>query len=227
MSTQQTSTILTGTDTGSGEGTPDTTTEQGQQQTGAQGTQEGAAPAKKQETTQEGQQAEGQQGDQGKPDDGAPADIELTLPEGVEADPELLDGFRALAKESGLKGESAQKVVDLYVQAQQRAEQKAQAAWEQRQQEWLENLKADKDIGGAKWEENKAIARRAMARFSTPELDQFLDASGFGNHPEMVKLAIRLGKAISEDSIAGTSASGSGQPAGDPFLGIYTSTQKE
>jgi len=44
-----------------------------------------------------------------------------------------------------------------------------------------------------------------MDKFGTPELTKLLNASGMGNHPEIIRAFYRAGKAISEDSFVGGS----------------------
>ena len=36
--------------------------------------------------------------------------------------------------------------------------------------------------------------------FATPELKKALNETGFGNHPELVRLFVKIGKSLSEDS---------------------------
>ncbi|MEI6907818.1 peptidase, partial [Klebsiella pneumoniae] len=37
--------------------------------------------------------------------------------------------------------------------------------------------------------------------FGTPELKEYLNGTGLGNHPELVKAFIKVGKAMSEDGM--------------------------
>jgi hypothetical protein len=64
---------------------------------------------------------------------------------------------------------------------------------------WTEQVKTDKEIGGDKLDQNLGIARKAIDTFGSPELKALLNSTGLGNHPEVVKLAFKVGKAISED----------------------------
>jgi hypothetical protein len=56
-------------------------------------------------------------------------------------------------------------------------------------------------MGGAKHEENLALANKAIDAFGTPELRTFLDESGLGNHPELLRAFHKAGSAISEDQL--------------------------
>jgi hypothetical protein len=141
-----------------------------------------------------------------------PADIELKLPEGFKPDEAALGEFKTIAKEAGLKGEVAQKVFDLYAKhdAAQAAAREAQAhaQAEARNKEWAAAARADKEYGGAAFDSNLTYAQKAIAKFGSKELLSWFNESGAGNHPEVVRTFIRMGKAISEDNTRGASSSG-------------------
>ena len=48
--------------------------------------------------------------------------------------------------------------------------------------------------------------KKALDKFGSPELQQVLTKSGLGNHPAVIRLLLRAGKAISEDTIIGGDA---------------------
>ncbi len=143
----------------------------------------------------------------------AAADFDIKLPEGVVADAETLTNFKALAKEAGLKGEHAQKITDLYIGMVQKQAEADAAAADAETRAWGEALKTDKEFGGPAWDANKATAQRALDKFGSPELGALLTQSGLGNHPEVVRAFYRIGKALKEDSIAGTGGGGRATPA--------------
>lgn len=137
---------------------------------------------------------------------GSPEDFELKFAEGLAPDPQQVDGFKKLAKEAGLKGEQAQKFVDFY-QNMQSAYTKAQIeTFEKAQNERLESLKADKEFGGPNWDKSVSYAHRAILKFGGAELAQSLDRMGLGNEPTLIKLFARIGKALGEDSLAGSTS---------------------
>lgn len=129
----------------------------------------------------------------------APEKYEFTLPEGVTIDSELQTEFAGIAKELGMPQEAAQKVHDLGVKLAAKQASTYQAALEKAQNEWKENAVKDKEFGGEKLAENLSVASKALAEFATPELKQMLDESRLGNHPEVLRLFYRVGKAMSED----------------------------
>jgi hypothetical protein len=158
---------------------------------------EGKLPEGQTTTTAEGQPAE--KTDDSKPADGekpaADAEYVITAPEGVELDTKQTEAFTALAKELKLAPADAQKIADIAIQAQV-AEAQARA---EMVNGWADQVRADKDIGGDKLTETVAIAKKAID-LGPPGLKELLNTTGLGNHPDVVRWAYRVGKALSEGS---------------------------
>jgi hypothetical protein len=134
---------------------------------------------------------------------------DFTLPEGMAMDTELAGELKAYAKENGLTQEKAQQVADLGV----KMLQKQQDAFVQLQAEWATQAKADKELGGEAFAANLAVSNTGMKQFATPEFIAFLQQTGLGNHPEMIRAFHRVGKAISEDRlVTGGAPSGADVP---------------
>jgi hypothetical protein len=133
-------------------------------------------------------------------------DYEFTLPDGFTANEELTGELKALAKENGLSKEVAQKFADLGVKMQQ---QQAEA-WQTQVNQWAEQVKADKDLGGEKFEENVALAKKALDKFGGPALKELLEETGFGNHPLIVKAFYNIGKSVSNDTLVVSNGSSMG-----------------
>ena len=133
-----------------------------------------------------------------KPDDkeqkqeGAPEKYEFQAGEGVELDAEALKDFEPVARELNLAG----------------VQQRQADAWQAQTEEWAATVKADKEIGGDKLTANLGVAQRALDTFGTPELKEYLNGTGLGNHPELVKAFVKVGKAMSEDGVVTGKESG-------------------
>jgi thiol:disulfide interchange protein len=125
------------------------------------------------------------------------ADYDFTLPEGFTANEELAGDLKALAKENNLSKEVAQKFADLGVKMQQ---QQAEA-WQTQVDQWAEQVKADKELGGEKFNENISLAKQALDKFGGQELKDLLQSTGFGNHPAIVKAFYNIGKSVSNDTL--------------------------
>lgn len=133
-----------------------------------------------------------------------PETYEFTMPEGVELDATAADEFKVIAKEAGLDQATAQKVADIGAKMAQRQTE----AHTKLVESWVESVKTDKDIGGDNLAENLGVARKALDTFGTPELKDVLNATGFGNHPAVIKAFYKIGKAISEDGFVTGTAKG-------------------
>jgi hypothetical protein len=132
------------------------------------------------------------------PAPGAEAEVvyEFNLPEGVQFAEGEVDTFKTVAKELKLPKEGAQRILDIATAREQaRAE-----AFQTTVNGWAEATKADKELGK---DENLAIAKKTVETFGTPELKEVLNSSGLGNHPEVVRMLLKIGRQISEDTIVG------------------------
>jgi len=149
-----------------------------------------------------------------------PETYTFTAPEGKEYDPQVLEAFSGAAKEAALTQDAAQKLIDKMAPAlAARQADQVQAV----HKEWLDASTADKEFGGEKLTENLGVARKALDTFGTPELRTLLDATGMGNHPDVIRLLFRVGKAISEDKFVGGSSSGTGTT--NPASVLYDKTK--
>ncbi|WP_320728974.1 peptidase [Enterobacter kobei] len=150
-----------------------------------------------------------------KPDDkeqkqeGAPEKYEFKPAEGQELDTAALEQFEPIARELNLSNEQAQKMVDLYgTKILPMVQQQQAEAWQKTTEKWAEDVKADKEIGGDKLTANLSAAQRALDLFGSPALKEYLEGTGLGNHPELVKTFIKIGKAMSEDGMVDGSNQG-------------------
>lgn len=134
-----------------------------------------------------------------------PEVYEFEMPEGVELDKDALNDFTGVAKELKLDQAAAQKLADVGVKMAQRQKE----VFENTKAAWAEQARTDKDIGGEKFEQNLAMAKKTLETFGSPELKEILNVSGLGNHPVVIKFLVNTSKAISEDGfVTGTPAGG-------------------
>lgn len=186
------------------------------------GTEAGTAPAEGTQTQQPPAQAQGESAPADKPAEGekqgAPERYEFKAPEGTELGSDVTDAFAGVAKELNLTQEAAQKVVDKMapLMAQRQAEQ-VQAV----QKQWRDESTADKEFGGDKLTESLATARKAMDAFASPALKQTLEQTGLGNHPEVIRMFVKVGKAISEDGFV----NGANKPIVDDAKRFYPNSR--
>lgn len=148
---------------------------------------------------------------------GAPEKYELKAPDGSSwaKDAESMQRFEEFARDLDLSQEAAQQMMDKVAPSMM---QKQLEAIDNVIAKWGDSARTDKEFGGANLDQNLSVAKKALDAFGTPELRELLgkfDAeknprgTGLGNHPEVIRLLYRAGKAISEDSIV---PAGSGNP---------------
>jgi len=134
---------------------------------------------------------------------------EPTLPEGVTLDTEAYAALVPVAKELGLSQAGLQKVIDLYatnimpkaseqvVTSLQNDIAAQHAAWAT---EAKEMVQTDEVFAGQKLDAVLATSAKAIDRFGGPEFRKFLQDTGLGNHPAMVRMSYLAGTAIAEDT---------------------------
>lgn len=159
---------------------------------------------------------------------GAPeAYADFTAPEGIELDAEVTEAFKADARELNLTQDQAQKLIDRAVELQGKWAEGQVGAIDEAvkasggalvptaiREEWVTQAKADTEFGGAKLDESLATAKRALEAYGSPKLAELLDKSGLGNNPEIIRLLVKAGKTVSEDSyVGGTSRDGKAKDA--------------
>jgi hypothetical protein len=154
-------------------------------------------PAMAEESVLTAPQAEAPQAEAPKAE--APEYGAFKLPEGATVDGEQLAHATALFREAGLPQEQAQKFIDLAVSREQAAATRGVQAFVDLQTKWVSEIKADPEIGGAKFEASMASAGRAIDRLGVPGLKEALNLTGAGNNPAIVKAFVRLGQMVSED----------------------------
>jgi hypothetical protein len=110
-------------------------------------------------------------------------------------------------KELGLSNEQANKLMPVVGEYAKRIvaerDEKLMGTILEQRKDWLETARKDPEIGGNNWDATMREGARALDQLGFPKgspLRNALDESGFGNHPEMIRFAAKVGKAIGEDS---------------------------
>lgn len=148
--------------------------------------------------------------------------LELKLPEGFDPKDPAVGKLKDWATKAKLTPEQAQVIADGILTG---PELKTLREVEQLTREHQEQLKgridalrADPEIGGAKLEASIKAANGALLRFAGPQatakLNRLFEEKGISNDPDLVRLFVSIGKATSEDSVAGTSGGANGASGG-------------
>ncbi len=137
-----------------------------------------------------------------KPEDDkqvVPEKYELKLAENSPLSAARLDAIAAEAKAKGLSNEAAQElvareegVVSGYVKG-------LHETMAERQTQWIDTVKNDKEIGGDNFKEAVHYSNQFVKKFGSENLIKELELSGLGNHPEVVRMFSRAGRAMAND----------------------------
>ena len=138
-----------------------------------------------------------------------PEKYEFAPPEGVEVDQSKIEVFGETAKELGLTQKQFQQLVEYDITRSAAALEDMSAQFSERINHWAEETKADKELGGESLDANLGLAKQAIDTFGSPQLAKLIDAPsadnpdglGLGNHPEVIRLFYRVGRAISESDL--------------------------
>jgi hypothetical protein len=137
--------------------------------------------------------------DDKKTADGPPEKYEFELPDGMELDTALAEKADPIFRELNLTNEQAGKLAKLVAEQRISEGQAQQDAYAKQMQDWADETQADKEIGGTALESNVKFAHQFIGQYGSPELKALLRDTGLGNHPELVRVFVRAGKAMAED----------------------------
>ena len=145
-----------------------------------------------------------------KPAEAVPFDAtKLTLPEGMKADDPAFKSFSEVLGDDKLDSQArGQKLIDLYTEQVKGIKKASLDAWNTTNDNWVKEVKADPEIGGAKFETTKTTIAKAIDSLG-PELSvsfrQGLDATGAGNHPAIWKGLAKMAALLTEGGhVSGT-----------------------
>lgn len=152
-----------------------------------------------------------------------------TMPEGVEFDSEGFEAVEPVLRDLNLSNDQAGKLMTAYAEkivpmiAARTTEQIDQAGAELRAN-LARDLQNDPEVGGKHLDESKAMAAKAIAHFipdanQRSEFSTFLNESGLGNHPLLMRLVSGAGRAIAEASTLAASTASAPLSESEKFYG--------
>lgn len=142
----------------------------------------------------------------------------IKFADGFQVDEKVRDEFLTTLNDPKLsRAELAQKLVDLQTNFAKTQEEASTKLWEDQQQKWQDEVKADPEVGGDKMELALAGIAKVVQEYGTPELKQILDVTGAGNNVHVVKFMNKIAKALNE---------GGGHVTGNPPPEEKTTAQK-
>lgn len=138
--------------------------------------------------------------EQGKPV-AVPEKYDLKLKDNSGLDQSHVDALQSFAKERGLSNDQAQSILDRDAERLASFTKSSIETAKAMGQKWVEEVKADAEIGGQHFQKTVEDAVSVINRFGTPELKKVLNSSGLGNHPEVIRMISRIAKTMGNDQL--------------------------
>jgi hypothetical protein len=142
-----------------------------------------------------------------KPASVVPEKYELKLPENSVLDETAIERTTAIARELGLSNEAAQKSLE-FLNTETASAQEALlmslrpggALWTAEVNDWEAKALNDPVIGGTpeKLKASVELAKGVVRTYGDESLVEFLEKSGFGSNPTVIRMLSKIGKATAE-----------------------------
>lgn len=128
----------------------------------------------------------------------------IKMPEGFTPDDKLMGSFSELLNDSKLSSQDrGQKLIDLYAGAVKQVGEANTKAWADLNQQWIAEVKADSEIGGANFDSTRQVIAKAIDMLGPDRAGAFreaLNVTGAGNHPGLIRGFAHLAKLLTEGS---------------------------
>lgn len=154
-----------------------------------------------------------------KPEEIKFSNAELTI------DPEVAGEFSSIVNEFGIPRDAIAKLVALQEKTMSAASEAGSRSWNELQDRWQNEVKADKEIGGPALTANLARIGQLLDTYGSPEVRAALDLTGAGNNPAIVKFMSKIASALTEGGFVSGNLPSSG-PA-DAASILYPNQGKE
>jgi DNA-binding transcriptional MerR regulator len=113
-------------------------------------------------------------------------------------DPALLADFKKQAFENGMSNEGVRKMTEWYKNVEMA---KAEALNKARAQHSDMQILQLKQEFGTRFDQEVGNARKALDAYTDKEFRKYMDETGLGNHPALVKAFAKIGRELSEDRL--------------------------
>lgn len=117
------------------------------------------------------------------------------MPEGVQYDEQFEGTFKNLAHTAGLTPKQAKQIYDGYHEYVGNKLTSEGQTSEAQASQWVDSLKQE---FGKAYDERVDLAQRAVETYGSPELTEWLDNTGMGNNPMIVKMFAKIGENLAE-----------------------------
>ena len=156
-----------------------------------------ANPAPTQEQTQQQQQTQ----QPAAPEFVPLTASDITFPEGMTVQDADRDSFLGILNNREMTpAQQAQALVDLQATVAQQASEAGSQAWTDMQDQWVNEVRNDPDVGGQRFDANIANIGKLIDEFGSDELRAVMDITGAGNNVHVVKFLANVASRLTEGS---------------------------
>lgn len=139
----------------------------------------------------------------------------LTVSDDMELDMETVGVMSDIAKEIGLSQENFNLLYNKLMPA---LNARQDALLDEARAAFIKEAKADPEMGGARWSESLALARKTFLQYTDEPTRELLKASGLDCHPGVIRAFYQIGKAVSDDTVVRGSQAVSERDAAKAFF---------
>lgn len=125
---------------------------------------------------------------------------EVKLPQDRNANPETIAKFKEAAHKAGLLPKQAQEMLGWYSEYEANAVKAHQEATQANLTKELDGLKKE---WGEGYDKQIALARMAVREVGGNDFVEYMNKSGMGNDPQLIRFMAKMGKALGEDKLRG------------------------
>jgi hypothetical protein len=133
--------------------------------------------------------------------DGGQSEFKINAPDDFILPATHLEDVTSFAKEHKIDVATAEKILARENNLVKEVLSEQEKAHTQNIQTWINEAKADQEIGGEKLKESAEMSRRALKSFGSEGLEKILNETGYGNHPEVLRIFSRIGRVMANDKM--------------------------
>lgn len=130
----------------------------------------------------------------------APEHYVLKNANGEDVEPQELEMMSRMFKDVNLSQEQAQKLYSAYEKEQGSFVEQSQKAFNQMRDDWFNQTISDPQLGGQNIGQTKLCIKRVMQQCGNKELSEFLNKTGLGFNPAMVRFMTKVGELLGNDN---------------------------
>lgn len=119
-------------------------------------------------------------------------------PEGLELDASTFESFGTIAKEAGLTQAQVNAIAKFDVERMAKLPDMLREHADAQMQEGLKQMASE--LGKEKYDTSLRLANNTLKQFADESIGKWLQDSGMGNSPQLVKLLAKIGERLAEDS---------------------------